>query len=175
MQANAPANEKGREEKNVKTLVQLSVLPALGFAVFSGDVQAVTASADFCKAIAPSSNQVYSAMGFANLEDPPNGVAATCIIPTDAALGPSVIFQLRVFDNDTTQEFSCSPAVHDEMGNDLLQNDPPSSQTTGVSFVGSATLNWTVTLPGPNVNTNTYAIFCTMPGNFSTIYSASAL
>lgn len=154
----------------MKTSAALLVLPALGLGLLSGDVQAVTASAAFCKAIGPSSAFQYSAMGFANL-----GVdsSSTCVIPTDAALGTTVTMELRVFDNSSSAGFNCFAAVNNEVGNNAASS-PITWQSTTDVFVGSQTFTWTVTVPG-NVSSNIYAIYCgTIPGNFSVIYSAKA-
>jgi hypothetical protein len=161
----------------VKTLLQTSILSALGFALLSGDVHAgaVTASAMFCRPHVTATNFVYGTMGFANVGSSAESVS--CIIPMDnQVLGSSVAFQLRVFDNSTTEGFSCTPAIVNEIGNGT--GGTTSSRSTTAAFTGASTLgsfgNWTATVSGSNVNTNVYAINCMMPGNFSIIYSARA-
>ena len=162
----------------MKTLLQLSVLPALGFVLLSGDVHAVTASAAFCKPIIPSSSFVYSAMGFANLSAANPNVGPppiTCLIPMDdAALGSNVSFQMRVYDNSVEEGFSCQAVVANEIGASVVASSSGGQTSTTEAFQGSATFSWSVTVSGTNVNTNMYAITCSMPGNFSVIYSARA-
>jgi hypothetical protein len=162
----------------VKTLVQASLLSALGLVLLSGDVQAgaVTASALLCRPLTNPTNFAYGTQGFANVGS--NIEQITCIIPMDnQVLGSSVSFQLRVFDNSSTQGFSCSPSIVNEVGNGT-GGTGAGSRTTGDAFTGSSTLGsagaWTATVSGSNVNTNVYAITCGMPGNFSVIYSARA-
>ncbi len=162
----------------MKTLLQTSVLSALGFALLAGDVRAgaVTASANLCRPLTNPQVFVYGTMGFANAGS--NIEQISCIIPMDnQVLGSTVAFQRRVFDNSDTQGFSCAPAIISEVGNGTGGSSSGARTTTDV-FVGASTLGqfggWTATVSGSNVNTNVYAITCSMPGNFSTIYSARA-
>jgi hypothetical protein len=162
----------------VKTLVQASLLSAVGLVLLSGDVQAgaVTASALLCRPLTNPSGFVYGTNGIANVSS--NVELVTCIIPMDnQVLGSTVAFQMRVFDNSSTQGFSCAPTIINEVGNGTGGTDA-GARTTTEAFTGTSTLgvfgNWTATVSGSNVNTNVYAIQCSMPGNFSVIYSARA-
>jgi hypothetical protein len=163
----------------VKALVQTSLLSALGFALLSGDAQAgaVTASALLCRPLTNVSGFVYGTNGIANASS--TAQVVTCIIPMDnQVLGSTVTFQLRVYDNSTTEGFSCTPSIVTEVGNGA-GGTGATPRTTTNAFTGSASLGasgaaWTATVSGSNVNTNVYAIQCSMPGNFSVIYSARA-
>lgn len=174
-QRGAIAIGDGGRERDVKTLLRVSIAPAVGFLLLAADGQAVTASAAFCRPLSSPTLFAYSAMGFANVATgPASSLPAMCIIPVDTALSSSVSFAMRVHDNSNTHGFSCTPGIYDELGNGVLAGTPP-AQTTGNAFVGASTLSWTVTVAGTNVDTNLYSIQCnSVPGNFSVIYSARA-
>jgi hypothetical protein len=163
----------------VQALFQTSLLSALGLALLSGDVQAgaVTASGLLCRPLTNVNQFVYGTNGIANVGSTVEQV--TCIIPMDnQVLGTTVTFQMRVFDNSSTHGFSCTPSIVTEVGNNA-PGTPATPRTTAASLTGAVTLGgsggaWSATLSGSNVNTNVYAISCSMPGNFSVIYSARA-
>ncbi len=162
----------------MKTSVQTSLLSALGLVLLCGDVQAgaVTASALLCRPLTNVSGFVYGTNGIANAAS--TAQVVTCIIPMDnQVLGSTVAFQMRVFDNSATEGFSCVPSIVNEVGNGA-GGTGATERTTTAEFTGSSTLGafgtWTATTAGANVNTNVYAIQCSMPGNFSVIYSARA-
>jgi hypothetical protein len=163
----------------MKKIWQLvSLVPALGFAVFcSGDVLAAgaTANGNLCAPLAGSFQ--YATVGVASGSD---GSVTACAVPLDDQALPSspsaVNFRAKVFDNSTTAGFSCIAYVHDRDGGLITSVGP---RTTSVAGTGSTTfgtpggLAWTATVAG-NVNTNLYTIQCTMPGNYSVLYSQNA-
>lgn len=155
----------------MKRLAQLSSLPVLVFALLSADVHAgaATASGLFCRPNEPGN---FEYKNFAFVNNGANGVSVSCAIPMDnVVLGEEVTFRMRVEDKSNSDGFDCRPIITDELGGIVSSN--LFWRTTGVSETGWFTLasNWEVEVPG-NVNTNMYAIYCAMPGNGSTIFSA---
>ena len=163
----------------MKVLTQLMALvPALGFAFFcSGDVLAVGATGNGNLCVPLLGSFQYTTVGIASGAD--DNVAA-CPVPLDDQALPSspssVNFRVRVYDNSTSAGFSCTAYVHDRDGNPITSVGP---RTTSVSGTGGSTLGspggtaWTATVTG-NVNSNLYTIQCTMPGNYSVLYSQHA-
>jgi hypothetical protein len=154
-------------------LKQLSLLPLLGLGLLSGDVfaSASTASGTHCKPLS-GTNYAFDNTGIRNTGTPGNNtIVVACPIPVDTtALGSTVSFRMRVFDNSTSTGFSCTPYVYNQSGSAVASG---ATKTTGTSQTGSLTLggaDWTASVPG-NVNTNVYVIQCTMPGNSSIIYN----
>jgi hypothetical protein len=157
----------------VKKLKQLSLLPLLGVAAVSGDVfaSAATASGTHCKPLT-GTTYAYDNTGIRNTGTPGSStIVVSCPIPMDTtALGSTVSFRMRVFDNSFSTGFSCVPYVYSQSGS-LIGSG--ATKTTGTSQTGAVTLggsDWTATVSG-NVNTNVYMIQCTMPGNSSIIYT----
>jgi len=162
--------------KNLRRLMML--VPGLGIALLcSGDVLAVgaTANGNLCAPLLGTFQ--YATVGIASGAD---GNIASCPVPLDDQALPSspavVNFRTRVYDNSASGGFSCTAYVHNRDGAMITSAGP---FTTSAAFIGGATFGtpggaaWTATVAG-NVNTNLYTIVCTMPGNYSVLYSQNA-
>lgn len=155
----------------MKKLFQLSVLASgLGFVVFcSGDVLAggATASGSLCVPVNTGAF-VYPMSGIASGSD---DQYTSCPIPLDdQALTNTVSFRLRGYDASPNGGYSCAGYVYDNNGNQVAVT--ALTKTTTAAFVGATTFtSWTASVPGTNLNTNIYFIYCKIPGNYSTIYN----
>jgi hypothetical protein len=158
---------------DVKNLIRASYLLVLALGCLSGDVfaSAATVSGTHCKPLS-GSTYAFDNTGIRNTGTPGSStIVVACPIPMDpTALGSTVSFRMRVFDNSFSTGFSCVPYVYSQSGS-LVSSG--TTKTTGTSQTGAVTLggsDWTVTVAG-NVSTNTYVIQCTMPGNSSIVYT----
>jgi hypothetical protein len=154
---------------------QLSLLPALGIALLSADVNAgaSTASGTLCRP-AVGTSVAYGTVGVQNVGGIMGNVS--CAVPMDdVALGSSVNFRVSVYDNSSTDSVSCAPYVVNEQGTTVAT---AAAKVTGVGATGAFTLTGTLGAPWPgavagNVNTNMYAIQCQLPPG-SVIYTVRA-
>lgn len=159
---------------------QLSILPALGLALLSSDVNASasTASGTLCRLLAVTSGVgiAYGTVGAQNSGSGPNLATFSCPVPMDdVALGSSVNFRVRVYNNSSTDVTSCTPFVNTENGGTAKT---AAAKSTPAGSIGTFTLTgtgfspWPGSVPG-NVNTNMYAVQCTLPPG-SVVYSVRA-
>lgn len=153
----------------MKKAIQRSLLAAFGVALLSGGVGASTtiASGALCRPLSGSS-YAYVNAGIGILNTGSSSIHVSCTIPMDnTALGSTVNFTMYVKDNSSSN-FSCAPYVYNQDGSLLASG--AAMTTTGT---GNKTLTGSATVAG-NVNTNVYAIQCTVPGSSSQIFTAKA-
>ncbi|WP_437895543.1 hypothetical protein [Sorangium sp. So ce124] len=148
----------------MKKLATLTILPALGLLLSSGDVSAgATMNAAACHLVngVDVSRATNAIMNLSS-----NSMTVHCAIPVDHQLGGTVTFRVRMFDNNDTNGANtiCIGYAHDQDGNGL--GETPIIESGTGTFTGSVAKTATITV-SPQSASHIYGVSCLIPGGGS--------